>query len=71
MTEGKQFVIQQEILVLQICQGEVSFLTELLLRIFFHLFNFVTQIYVAEGVDFDLRSSDHFIRRNRKISISA
>lgn len=70
MTEGKQFVIQQEILVLQIYQ-EVSFLTEQLLRIFFHLFNFVTQIDVAEGVDFDLRSSDRFIRRNRKISISA
>ena len=34
MTEGKQFVIQQEILVLQIYQ-EVSFLTEQLLRIFF------------------------------------
>ena len=38
MTESKQFVMQQEILVLQIYQ-EVSFLTEQLLRIFFHLFN--------------------------------
>lgn len=35
MTEGKQFLIQQEILVLQIYQEEVSFLTEQLLRIFF------------------------------------
>lgn len=35
MTEGKQFVIQQEILVMQIYQEEVSFLTEQLLRIFF------------------------------------
>ena len=34
MTESKQFVMQQEILVLQIYQ-EVSFLTEQLLRIFF------------------------------------
>ena len=69
MTEGKQFVIQQEILVLQIYQ-EVSFLTEQLLRIFSFI-QFVTQIDDAEGVDFDLRSSDRFIRRNRKISISA
>ena len=35
MTEGKQFLIQQEILVLQIYQEEVSFLTEQLLRTFF------------------------------------
>ena len=35
MTGGKQFVIQQEISVLQIYQEEVSFLTEQLLRIFF------------------------------------
>ena len=69
MTEGKQFVIQQEMLVLQIYQ-EVSFLTEQLLRIFSFI-QFVTQIDDAEGVDFDLRSSDRFIRRNRKISISA
>ena len=34
MTESKQFVMQQEILVLQIYQ-EVSFLTEQPLRIFF------------------------------------
>ena len=35
MTEGKQFVVQQEILVLQIYQEEVSFLTEQTPRIFF------------------------------------
>ena len=35
MTAGKQFLIQQEILVLQIYQEEVSLLTEQLLRIFF------------------------------------
>ena len=69
MTESKQFVMQQEILVLQIYQ-EVSFLTEQLLRIFF-IYSTCHANDVAEGVDFDLRSSDRFIRRNRKISISA